>query len=413
MQKKRGAGAIRILCWQVDGEVLATSDATPGIFARGKDAAEAARRYGEMVPNLGPAPGISFARPRSTETVTVTGTGTSVLYLGFPMDSNFGDRWVYRALHDRLPDVDLVFRAPSLEERWSLALPETRFNAFLLGGGTLINQQSHFYKETRYGLACAMPMLCFGTGVGEPERWGDHRAVWVDLLAQFRYVGVRGPRAVQLLADAGLSNHQAVGDPCLLDELTFGQPEAGALPRVALDLSFSALETRNTVTFRYLLLNWLCELERCGRIDIVLYSTWEVYVRWAEVQAEQVFGQAKPVTVIHNGFDDLPPVDLAIAYRLHAAAAALVRGIPTVVINYEDKCADFMEYLELADWVVEPDPRGFQAVRTLLEEDLSVDLGVAAEQVRTAVVAAKSATEAKFAEFRTVLMDINASDSGG
>jgi len=411
MQNKSDGGTIPIRCWQIGEAVIATSDATPGVFAKGKTPAEAALKYKEMVQRLGPTPEISFARPHGLE--IAASEDLTVLYLGCPTDSNFGDRWVYRALNDRLPGVDLIFRATSLEERWSFARPEARFTAFLLGGGTLINQQSHFYKEVRYGLACTLPMLCFGTGVGEPERWGDHRSAWVDLLSQFRYVGVRGPRAARLLADAGLSNHEAVGDPCLLDELDFGRLGVGKPPRVALDLSFSAIETPDTITFRYLLLNWLGKLERDGLIDLVLYSTWDVYARWAEVQVEQVFGNQKPVTIIQNGLDDLPPIDLAIAYRLHAVAAALVRGIPTVAINYEDKCADFMEYLGLDDWVVEPCPDGFHAVQTILHEDLSADLAQIGEYVRDALIAAKATTEAKFSEFQSVLMDISPSDVRG
>lgn len=407
--KRAGGTNVPVQCWEANGSVLATSDATPGVFATGKSNEEAVRRYVEMVQRLGQQPGISFVRPGGVSSVPKQG---GVFYLGFPADSNFGDQWVYRSLESRLPDVGLFYLARTLEDRWSVALPRDRFAAFLLGGGTLINQQPYFYKEVCYSLGCDLPLLCFGTGVGEPDRWGDHRAAWVELLERFRYVGVRGPRAAALLTEAGLSGHRAVGDPCMLNPFEFDDPAASGCHRVALDLSFSAIEDQDSVTFRFLLLDWLNKLERAGRINVILFSTWDVYARWSEVQVQQVFGHAKPVTILRNGMGDLPPVELAIAYRLHAAAAALVRGIPTVAVSYEDKCMDFMEYAGLGDWAIDPGVTGFEAMLNLLGVDFSIDLAKAVERVRDSMVSAKAITEEHFLDFRSVLMEVDASRSG-
>ena len=62
----------------------------------------------------------------------------------------------------------------------------------------------------------------FGTGVAHPEFWSaqpdwrDTLREWKPILEKCSYIGVRGPRSAQLLADAGVKGVEVIGDPALV-----------------------------------------------------------------------------------------------------------------------------------------------------------------------------------------------------
>jgi hypothetical protein len=92
----------------------------------------------------------------------------------------------------------------------------------ILGGGTLVGGGSSWLKQyvgLRERVGRPIPVL--SPGVEDPvfvpgnKTWSTECAAWVDALRELPVAGVRGPRSLQLLRDAGLKNVRVTGDPVL------------------------------------------------------------------------------------------------------------------------------------------------------------------------------------------------------
>jgi polysaccharide pyruvyl transferase WcaK-like protein len=102
----------------------------------------------------------------------------------------------------------------------------------------------------------------------------------------------------------------------------------------------------------------------------------------------------------------LKAADLCITYRLHAGALALMAGVPTVIISYEDKCKDFAAFLGLDRWVVEPNSDGVIRMEELISSDIRDLVRDETRAVRRALLDGKQVTEQQFHEFTRVLSDL-------
>ncbi|HEY0708372.1 MAG TPA: polysaccharide pyruvyl transferase family protein [Polyangia bacterium] len=405
-----GRGEVELIVIEQDGQVLLSSRMTPGFFTVGADKNAAAARYVQILRQFGPMP-MAATRAMATSAPTEPTPNPRALYLGFAFDANFGDRWMYEVLARRMP---VHFgHATTLEEHWRKVAPQGHYDLAMLGGGTLINQQPQFYQDALCAHAAGLPLVCFGSGVGEVERWGDHRDVWVELLRQFAYVGVRGPHSHAALSEAGLTGHTITGDPCLLDESRLPSLTSQAPPdepvRVWLDLSFGGQESDETLRFRHHLLALLGSLERAGVLTVNLYTSWNAYLPWIEEQTASMLGGKRPILILDpNNRAQLSTanVDLAIAYRLHAAAATLLAGIPTLVIQYEAKCLDFLAQLGLEDLVFATGAAGSARLRGRLLGDLPTFIALQRARVCDAVRAAQLEAERHFADFLGVIAAI-------
>ena len=379
------APSAELIAIEHDGKVLLSSNVTPGFFVSGRDRNEAAARFVQFLRRTGAMP-MADTRAGAAANAGVDPTRPRAMYLGFPFDANWGDRWMYQVLERRLP---VTFVHPrTLEQHWQRAAPRGHYQLALLGGGTLINQKPQFYQEVAAALGAGLPVAAFGTGVGEPERWGDHRAEWAPLLAQFRFLGVRGPLSARLLSEAGVSNHVVTGDSCLLeDRPALAAVTSGAGPlSLWLDLSFGTHETRDSLLFRHDLLALLARLERERRIAITLFTTWPVYLPWIEEQIAVSFGERRPVlTIDENTRSRLGEADLGLVWRLHAAAGLLHFAVPTLVVSYESKCRDHLAHLGLDDLAVDADAEGLGRLRQVLEGDLEAWRRPARERIAAAV----------------------------
>jgi len=382
---------------------LVSCPLTPGFFIQAPSAIQATRVYVEILKSLGPMPMLDTPATAKVQSALKPGQRTN--YIGFPKDLNFGDRWMYQALERRLPQLAFAHPKNALD-RWRCVLPRGHYDLTLLGGGTLINQKPQFFQDVASSLAAGVPCVCFGTGVGNPERWGDHLEAWVELLRQFRFVGIRGPRSHELLAARGMRDHVITGDPCLLDEPSFGERPAQGPYQVWVDVSFGVQETPASIEFRFRLLRALGGLESSGRAQLHFYTTWEVYRPWIQLMLENCLASKREVTVLNErSRPEIQRADLCIAYRLHAGAVALMFGVPTLMVEYEPKCRDFAAFLELEAFVIEPSRAGAEQIEGMLSERLEATVK-ARDEVQQAVGAGKLRTEQAFGHFVQRLKDL-------
>jgi len=279
--------------------------------------------------------------------------------------------------HENLGDEALYDAVESLFERCSLLkyprkpwfthiagiLPHV--HCAILGGGTLINQIESWRRLAERCFEIFPSSFVFGTGVGHPDFWSS-RAGWRDTLKEWKailgrcsYVGVRGPLSAQLLADAGVSDVEVIGDPALtfaMDQL----PDDGSHIPDSLGLNIGHAYGDM----------WGSEdrvLDECVRLaTIAKEAGWQV--KWFVVyppdlsiteKAAQLSGTGDQ---IHRVYSDVGAylelvrsLSTFVGMKLHATALAACAYVPSVMLEYRPKCRDFMQSIGQDEMTIRTD----------------------------------------------------------
>lgn len=391
----------RIIVVDVEQGHLVSSIFTPGFYVFDHRLNSALTRYRELLSRFGAMPLLDTRPCVGVNSSQKTDECIRAMYVGFGKDANFGDRWMFQVLGKEMPDVHFV-DSSDMADLWRRAAPEGHFDLCVLGGGTLINQKPALYSEVRTAVAAGLPCVCFGTGVGNVARWGDHLAQWRKLLAEFAFLGVRGPLSLKQLGALALPNLRMVGDPCLLDHFN---PITERTPRkklsIWLDLSFGVLEDADSLRMRHMLLRELASLEKKGHVDVQFYTTWNVYTPWVSTQLSNYFHRQIDIVDLSAGRTDaLRDADLCITYRLHAFGAALMTGVAAICIAYEEKCLDFASFLELNDLVFMPGREDNRRLNTILCDNLHDFVRSTTSAICDAVETSRQKTLSAFGDFR-------------
>jgi polysaccharide pyruvyl transferase WcaK-like protein len=258
-----------------------------------------------------------------------------------------------------LPRNQVVPFAGAVKERLlgGLGLSGSRyFRALLLGGGTLINPS--FLEITRAALRSGLPVSALGTGVGscgfaQPDRVGI--AAWKPLLAEFRRIGVRGPRSQAALNALGLENVEVVGDLALCLAQPWPQPTA-ATPRFAVNVTLPEGQTWGEGDYERLrdLEPAIARLIRRGwqPAPIAMHASDVAPLRHLLRSAGEESAPISLPTTAHAFFDAVAGCSFMVAVRLHAAILSACIGVPPLMLGYRDKCLDFMESVGLEAWHV-------------------------------------------------------------
>lgn len=303
-------------------------------------------------------------------------------YIGGQGDANLGDEAMLEAARRLYAGSTLVPIAyPRQEERLAKLRYSGKgyFQSVILGGGTLINEYV-WGKQVRKALDQGLPVSTLGTGVGScgfghPEQ--ANLREWKAMLADFRAIGVRGPLSMQALESIGVQNVHVVGDLALslcVDTL----PPLPVEKRLALNITkppertgesndYSALEELKPVLCRYLQEGWEIVPVAMHRDDVApmqqcMYELKREAVNVAVLRTAAEF------------FDIVSTCRFTVAVRLHAAVLSCCTGVPPLMLGYRDKCLDFMQSMDLADWYVSlssPGPEEITAKVRALELEAS------------------------------------------
>jgi hypothetical protein len=295
-------------------------------------------------------------------------------YLGWTGHANMGDEAIRQAVVGALPGVELIEVPLGMRAtvRAVHRIPGLRRGPLVLGGGTVLGRRIWRYHLRQAFALTGGGAHMLGAGVEDPafERPGhlsEGRELprWRGLLAGFDAVTVRGPRSAELLADAGI-DATVIGDPALLldppatgeigsatgpaadgrllgvnlgvsDDL-WGHDQAGVVEAVAATV---AGLSRDGWRFRVLVVNPADadDARRCGQLAGLGPQRWEV------VAADDPADYLRAVA----------PCRVVVAERLHAAVLAVRLGIPTVALEYQPKCRDFMRSVGAEDLSVRTD----------------------------------------------------------
>lgn len=297
----------------------------------------------------------------------------SVRYIGVLGIRNLGDEAVFQAARGHFAPYPVLHCNPPRGPQWVRDLVGgKRHSGVMLGGGTLIGTGSASgnpaLDEFERATERMQYRIVFGTGVSAvdfeavDERASDMLARWQRSLRTADFVGVRGPDSVAALKRWGVEA-RCIGDlacyfaqpPGFWDPadwsigINFGQSDS-AFPDVAQSLQqFLRVRVRQ---------GWRPEF----------FVVWPQDADPTRRLAANI-GIDRPV--IHEVFSD--PLDylvrvkrmrVFVGLKLHAVILALCAGVPSIMLDYNPKCLDFMRSVDLASFDV-PLP---QATVARLEE---------------------------------------------
>jgi polysaccharide pyruvyl transferase WcaK-like protein len=277
--------------------------------------------------------------------------------------------------HDNLGDEALLLAAKLLFKRtdlWPYAgsrihntlmarTGRTKFG--LLAGGTLINRLPEWYQLVRTFLDNRRDAIVFGTGVANPAFWtgrGDFRNMldeWAPVLSRCIYVGVRGPLSAGLLKDAGVPNVEVIGDPVL----AFAEKSRASNVQenvLGLNIGYAHGFQWGSDTEIWAEAVKLARLAHASGFKVkwfVVYPRDEAITREAAERA----GAGHDIICIYRDpmeyLDAVRPVTVFAGMKLHATALATCAYVPSLMLEYQPKCRDYMSAIGQNDAVIRTD----------------------------------------------------------
>ena len=280
---------------------------------------------------------------------------------------NLGDEALYAALRYLFRPAYFVDYPKGLELKLSLSFL-SQVQMALLGGGTIIGPKSSTINRVKQCFELSPHSVVFGTGVCQPQFWAERVGMehlrfclqqWKKVLEKCDYIGVRGPMSAEVLNDVGLHNVEVIGDPVLVfaQESPCGD-DALSTPTLGLNLC----QTKGNMWGSQ---NLVCE-EVMKLAAIAKRADWRVkwFVLWPPDltltrKAAVASGTAGHIYKIYEHYneylDTVKSVSVFVGMRLHSVALATCAYIPSVMLEYQPKCRDYMKLISQENFVVRSD----------------------------------------------------------
>lgn len=271
---------------------------------------------------------------------------------GFFGRDNLGDEALYEAIELLFCDCSILKYPRKL---WLLNIAQLlpRVDCAILGGGTLINRLDSWRLLAERCFDVFPSPFVFGTGVAHPEFWSsqpgwkDSLKEWKPILEKCSYLGVRGPRSAELLADVGLDDVEVIGDPALVFA---GEDLPGDDSYIPDSIGLNIGQAGGVM--------WGDEdsvLEQYVRLaGLARQAGWRV--KWFVVYPPDLGITTKAAELsktddeIHRTYTDVAeylelvrPLSTFVGMKLHATALAACAYVPSVMLEYRPKCRDFMQ----------------------------------------------------------------------
>lgn len=294
-----------------------------------------------------------------------------VRYVGWVGKDNLGDEAMLQAVVDLMPWGEVATRGEATD-------------LLLLGGGTLINR-SHYLGWLTERDSPRIERAVIGTGVANPDYWGftEDPEEWKRWLDTCCYVGVRGPKSAQILADWGYTGEVEIcGDPAL----------ALARPEVAVEEGSVLIAPVWTGG------------ELWGESDLPVFEAIASAASRLAAEGRTVTlmschpSDDRPIILIREmagpglhylcGYEDVDQSMRAIASasvmvgeRLHACVLAAAADRPFVGLEYRPKVRDFAASVGMGDFVFRTDEVDGDRLLEATREAETVDTTTMMEKV--------------------------------
>lgn len=313
--------------------------------------------------------------------IDLTTSKNKTAYIGWVGHANLGDEILFDAHKELFPNRNLKFYLRSnLLDRF---LPNAnKFDNAFLGGGTLINQANVWLDSLHELKAQGTQLACFGTGVAcrnfwtsnDSWKWQDNLDKWAEILKEFSYVGVRGPRSKAYLDSVGVEC-EIIGDTAItLAQDSFKKiSKLAKSPVVGFNVGYAKAKM------------WGDEQDFIKRSDeivdslikagfkVKLLPVWDADLN-VNVQLFDKYSHTGSITLVKswNVYEqysrDISECDFFIGEKLHATIIATLHRIPSIMFEYRPKCAEYMESIEMQDYCMRTDKVTSDNTMTLLNQ---------------------------------------------
>lgn len=276
----------------------------------------------------------------------------ALAYIGILDIKNLGDEAVYSAVKGCFaPHPVYPYISPNRPKKLHDKIASKKLKGAILGGGTLIGAGSKTGNpclDAFENVAEKYPFhIVFGTGVSGVDFIGDENEPkqmlerWRYLLESARYVGVRGPDSADTLKGYGIEA-EVIGDPACQFALESSQWRADSR-RVGINIGKSDIEFLNL----YEQMARLISRQRAAGYRVEFFVVWPDDLdptlntaRMADIQHPVIH------KIYHNPerFVRVAKTMKAfIGLKLHSVILAMCAGVPSILLEYNPKCRDFMK----------------------------------------------------------------------
>lgn len=258
---------------------------------------------------------------------------------------NLGDELLFKAYQELFPSFQFIHydggRLANHLHRINL-----RKRVGLLAGGTLIGQ-SKLWLDTVNSYSLARNELAvFGTGVADPRFWMDEPPIaqWGPFLRECKYLAVRGPDSSQRLAESGHEGVPFCGDPAIAfaKETPFNNYKPGTL---GINIGVSDKRMWGSEEQVCLEAAKLAKLAKAKGWEITWFVVWPKDLPITQ-EAAQLSGTENDIRLIcedHNTYiDAVKEMSCFVGMKLHATVLATCAQTPSIMLEYQPKCRDFM-----------------------------------------------------------------------
>jgi len=241
---------------------------------------------------------------------------------------------------------DMIYAAQEAMFGHALQFGQYEFTpeAVFIGGGTFIAKGLQHPDLLKYSQR--MPVTIFGTGVADPLFWGRKDIpIWMEIVKNAQFVGVRGPLSLECLLEWGASEHhvQWTGDSALYFAEQI-KPKISSTGHVAVNLgtTYNKLFGFNEPAVEKVIIEVIKQLIKENH-TVTMVSVWPP----DDVVIERIKEQM-PMVDVEYWYDDyakalnsINKFDFIICEKLHMGIVAACRAVPFIALNYRSKVLDF------------------------------------------------------------------------
>jgi len=301
-------------------------------------------------------------------------------YIGWVGHHNLGDEALYQAAESVLkPRSLLPFFGKALKHPlMPLVLKQRALQSVCLGGGTLIFSGRSNLQAVTTALKYQIPVFSLGSGVIDPD-WGNRDPdyarrlpEWINALEQFESRSVRGPISKAILDQHGLTQAQITGDLALLFSLT--QNPGDVTEKIAginIGTSNGNVWGENEEAILNSVVATTQILQKNGWKPVI-FCVWPADMKICKSLAEKAL---LPPDSIQSHFDDaheylnaVSQCRVFLGMKLHSVVLACAAKVPSVMLEYKTKCADFMQSMDLMEFNARTDRLEPENLVNLIEQ---------------------------------------------
>ena len=289
---------------------------------------------------------------------------------GFQGHRNLGDEALYAALKRLFSSGNFIdYNRGLLLHRIVRSLPKC--DLMLMGGGTIVGgQKESSYRWAKTCFTLAPHSIIFGSGVVSPEFVSavlkqpvEIQKRWADIIKRCDYVGVRGPLSCSILENWGIHNVEIIGDPVLSISQS-RMPDARSIDKNLIGFNVGQAGGSVWGSEEYICEQFVKLAQIAGKAGF--------RIRWFVVRpndlavTEQVVrnsGVPADICEIYEDYekymDIVSRANTFVGMKLHAVALATCAYVPSVMLEYNPKCRDYMESIGQGEFTLRTD--GFTA----------------------------------------------------